>query len=116
MLCVRPAPTDLGGYFRKRAPRRVPLNRNVSLVGRLYEAPAPLIGKQIIPLYHDHDLDRVEVLLENRSHGLLRPLNLAVNCRVKRDRHLLRLGSSSTTAATGGSLFLQKLDPEVRNS
>ncbi|CAO0822808.1 hypothetical protein DFAR_320010 [Desulfarculales bacterium] len=28
---------------------------------------------------------RVEILLENRSHGLLRPLDLAVNCRVKRD-------------------------------
>ncbi|CAO0824700.1 hypothetical protein DFAR_840004 [Desulfarculales bacterium] len=33
---------------------------------------------------------------------MLRPLDLAVNCRVKRDHHLLRLESSSTTAPTGG--------------
>ncbi|CAO0819870.1 hypothetical protein DFAR_1150028 [Desulfarculales bacterium] len=79
--------------------------RTVSLAGRLYEAPVPLIGKQIILLYHDHHHDRVEVLLENRSHGLPRPLDLAVNYRVKRDHHLLRLEFSSTTAPTGGSLF-----------
>ncbi|CAO0823662.1 hypothetical protein DFAR_3820016 [Desulfarculales bacterium] len=81
------------------------LGRTVSLAGRLYEAPVPLIGKQIILLYHDHDLDRVEVLLENRSHGLLSPLDLAVNCRVKRNHHLLRLESNSTTAPTGGAPF-----------
>ncbi|CAO0823101.1 hypothetical protein DFAR_3470005 [Desulfarculales bacterium] len=40
-----------------------------------------LIGKQIILLYHNHDHDCVEILLENRSHGLPRPLDLVVNCR-----------------------------------
>ncbi|CAO0821289.1 hypothetical protein DFAR_2220004 [Desulfarculales bacterium] len=45
------------------------------------------------------------VLLESRSHGLLNLLDLAVNCRVKRDHHLLRLEFSSTTATIGGSLF-----------
>ncbi|CAO0823241.1 hypothetical protein DFAR_350001 [Desulfarculales bacterium] len=78
------------------------LDRTVSLAGRLYEVPVSLIGKQII---HGHDHDRVEVLLEKCFHGLLRPLDLAVNCRAKRDHHLLRLESSSTTATTGGSLF-----------
>ncbi|CAO0822578.1 hypothetical protein DFAR_3180006 [Desulfarculales bacterium] len=116
MECIRPAHADPEGYFRNRATRRVALDRIVSLAGRLYEAPVPLIGKQIILLYHDHNPDRVEVLLENRPHGLLRPLDLAVNCRVKRDHHLLRLESSSTTAPTGGSLFLQKSGPEVSNS
>ncbi|CAO0824391.1 hypothetical protein DFAR_630030 [Desulfarculales bacterium] len=48
-------------------------------------------------------------------NGLLRLLDLAVNCRVKRDHHLLRLESSSTTAPTGGSLFLQKPDLEGSN-
>ncbi|CAO0821238.1 hypothetical protein DFAR_2210046 [Desulfarculales bacterium] len=91
------------------------MDHTVSLTGRLYEAPVPLISKRIILLYHDHDPDRVEVLLGNRSHGLLRPLDLAVNCRVKRDHHLLRLESSSTTAPTGGSLFSQKPDPEGSN-
>ncbi|CAO0823407.1 hypothetical protein DFAR_3690047 [Desulfarculales bacterium] len=92
------------------------LDHTVSLAGRLYEAPVPLIGKRIIVLYHDHDHDRVEVLLKNHSHGLLQPLDLAVNCRAKRDHHLLRLESSSTTTPTGDSLFLQKSDQEVNNS
>ncbi|CAO0821051.1 hypothetical protein DFAR_2090029 [Desulfarculales bacterium] len=87
-------------YFRKRATRRAVLDHTVSLAGRLYEAPVSLIGKQIIFLYHHHDHDRVEVLLKNRFHCLLKPLDLAINCRVKRDHHLLRLESSSTTATT----------------
>ncbi|CAO0819726.1 hypothetical protein DFAR_1100020 [Desulfarculales bacterium] len=116
MECVRPAHADLGKYFRKRIARRVALNRTISLAGRLYEAPVPLIGKQIILLYHDHNPDRVEVLLGNRFHSLLRPLDLAVNCKAKRDHHLLRLESSSTTATTGGSLLSQKPGPEINNS
>ncbi|CAO0820962.1 hypothetical protein DFAR_2040002 [Desulfarculales bacterium] len=40
-----------------------------------------------------------------RSHGLLRLLNLAVNCKVKRDHHLLRWESSPTTAPTDGYFF-----------
>ncbi|CAO0823130.1 hypothetical protein DFAR_340013 [Desulfarculales bacterium] len=103
MECVGSAHANLEDYFRKRATRCVALGRTVSLAGRLYEAPVPLIGKQIILFYHDHDPDRV-VLLGNRSHGLLNPLDLAVNCRVKRDHHLLRLEFSSTTAPTDGSL------------
>ncbi|CAO0819595.1 hypothetical protein DFAR_1020005 [Desulfarculales bacterium] len=47
---------------------------------------------------------------------MLRPLDLAVNCRVKRDHHLLRLESSFTTPPIGGSLFLQKPDPQASNS
>ncbi|CAO0819801.1 hypothetical protein DFAR_1110071 [Desulfarculales bacterium] len=68
----------------------------------------PLIGKQIILFYHDHDHDRVEILLRNRFHGLRRPLNLTVNCRVKRDHYLLRLESSPTTAPTDSYFFSQK--------
>ncbi|CAO0822421.1 hypothetical protein DFAR_3020002 [Desulfarculales bacterium] len=64
MECVRPAHADLEDKFRKRATRRVPLDRTVSLAGRLYEAPVPLIDKQNSLLYHDHDYDRVEALLE----------------------------------------------------
>ncbi|CAO0822342.1 hypothetical protein DFAR_2960011 [Desulfarculales bacterium] len=52
---------DLEDYFRKRATRRVALDRTISLAVRLYEPPVPLIGKQIILHYHDHDHDRVKV-------------------------------------------------------
>ncbi|CAO0821771.1 hypothetical protein DFAR_2620018 [Desulfarculales bacterium] len=54
--------------------------------------------------------------MKNHFHGLLRPLDLTVNCRVKRNYHLLRLKFSSTIATIGGSLFSQKLDPEDSSS
>ncbi|CAO0821288.1 hypothetical protein DFAR_2220003 [Desulfarculales bacterium] len=50
MECAGPAHADLEDYFRKRATHRVTLGRTVSLAGRLYEVPVPLIGKQIILL------------------------------------------------------------------
>ncbi|CAO0820961.1 hypothetical protein DFAR_2040001 [Desulfarculales bacterium] len=34
------------------------LDLTVSLADRLYGAPVPLMSKQIILLYHDHDPDR----------------------------------------------------------
>ncbi|CAO0823473.1 hypothetical protein DFAR_3710031 [Desulfarculales bacterium] len=55
MECGRSAHADLEDYSRKRATRRVALDLTVSLAGRLYEAPVPLISKQIILLDHDHD-------------------------------------------------------------
>jgi transposase InsO family protein len=103
MECLRPAPKDLEDYFRKRARRRVARDRTVALGGRLYEAPVPLIGKQVTLMYHEHDPARVEVLLENRSHGLLRPVNLQVNSRVRRTRGHDLL-ESTPNPLTGGRL------------
>ncbi|CAO0823091.1 hypothetical protein DFAR_3460070 [Desulfarculales bacterium] len=48
MECVKPAHVDLEDYFSKRVTPRVPLDRTVSLAGRRYETPVPLIGKQVI--------------------------------------------------------------------
>jgi len=106
MECIRPVPDDLEDYFRKRARRRVATDRTVSLNGRLYEAPVPLIGKQVTVLYHEHDPKRVEVRLQDRSHGFLVPLDLAVNARVKRKHNLVRLESGDDSSPAGGSLFL----------
>jgi len=89
MECIRPAPKDLEDYFRRRARRRVMNDRTIALNGKLYEAPAPLIGKYVTVLYHDHDPTRVEILLEGRSHGFLNPLDLHVNCRVRRNKESL---------------------------
>jgi transposase InsO family protein len=107
MECIRPAPNDLEDYFRKRARRRVATDRSVSLGGRLYEAPVPLIGQQVTLLYHEHDPKRVEIRLQNRSHGFLTPLDLAVNARVKRNKNnLVNLEESQQNTPAGGSLFL----------
>jgi len=99
MECIRPAPKHLEDYFRKRARRRVANDRTVSLHGRLYEAPVPLIGSYVTLLYNEADPSRVEVQLEGRCHGLLVPLDLHVNCRVRR-RDGNRLVLESTPRAT----------------
>ncbi|MEW6328424.1 MAG: DDE-type integrase/transposase/recombinase, partial [Thermodesulfobacteriota bacterium] len=95
MECLRPAPKDLRDHFRKAARRKVAKDRTISLNGRLFEAPVPLISKQVILLYHEDEPERVEVLLNQKSYGFLTPVDLRVNCRVKRDNnHALELSSS----------------------
>jgi len=81
---LRPAPKDLHDYFRVAVRRRVDKDRIVALKGKLFEAPAGLIGKFVTLLYHLHDPQRVEVLFEEQSQGFLIPLNSGVNSRVRR--------------------------------
>ncbi len=99
MECIRPAPKHLDDYFRKRARRRVANDRTVSLHGKLYEAPVPLIGKHVTLLYNEADPARIEIQLEGRCYGLLTPLDLNVNCRVRR-HHRNRLVLESAPEAT----------------
>lgn len=91
MECLRPTPSNLEDYFRKRARRHVEKDRSVSLNGRLFEAPVQLIGKPVTLLYHDHDPTRVEILFEEHSFGFLQPLDLQVNARVRRHKDHLEL-------------------------
>jgi hypothetical protein len=105
MECVRQAPKDLEDYFRKRARRRVAKDRTISLNSKLYEAPVQLIGQQITLLYHEHDPARVESLFKGQSYGLLTPLDLHVNCRVRRHHNrYLTLKNPSPKNITGGKL------------
>lgn len=53
----------------------------------MYEGPVALIGKRVELLYHESDLDAVEVRYKNKSYGMIRPVNLSVNYRVKRDKN-----------------------------
>jgi putative transposase len=105
MECIRPAPKHLEDYFRKRARRRVANDRTVSLHGKLYEAPVPLIGKHVILLYNQADPARIEVQLDGRCYGFLTPLDLNVNCRVRRrDRNRLVLESTPAPSLPSGQL------------
>jgi hypothetical protein len=99
--CLRPAPKDLEDHFRKKARRRVAKDRTVALDGRLYEAPVALIGKEIALLYHEHDPSRIEAFCEGGSFGMLRPLDLNVNCRVKREKDALKIHSEPRPLAGG---------------
>ena len=82
---IRPAPKNLIDYFRNTVLRNVDKDRTVSLEGRLYEAPAGLIGKTVQLKYHKSEPERIEVLSEEKSYGFLSPLNQQVNSRVRRN-------------------------------
>ncbi len=109
MHCLRSAPANLKDYFRKVARRTVSKDRSVTLNGRLYEAPVALIGKRVELLYHDSDPEKVEVKYRNKSFGLIRVVDLYVNCRVKRDKNNNpQIESNHFTKYKGGKLLSQK--------
>jgi transposase InsO family protein len=85
--CLRQAPDNLHDYFRKLARRKVNKDRTITLNGLLFEAPVALIGKRVELLYHESKPVQVEVKYQNQSFGMLCPVNLNVNCRVKRDKN-----------------------------
>lgn len=112
MECLRTAPVNLRDHFRIPARRKVAKDRTVTLNGRLYEAPVSLIGKHVVLLYHQNQLEKVEVLCKGQSHGCLTPVNLHVNARVRRDK---RTGTHLHTAESadiyhGGKLWSVKKD------
>ena len=103
---MREAPKDLGAYFRMRVVRKVDKDRTVSLGGRIYEAPVELIGKMVTLLYHEKDPARVEVFYNNTSSGMLVPLDLAVNYRIRRHQVLeLVPDEKHQVHYEGGKLF-----------
>jgi len=87
MECIRQAPDNLKDYFRKTARRRVAKDRTISLNGKAFEAPVALIGKQVTLLYHDDAPEHVEIKLGDKSYGTAVPVDLHVNCRVRRDKY-----------------------------
>ena len=106
MHCLRNSPVNLKNYFRKVARRTVSKDRSVTLEGRLYEAPVALIGKRVELLYHNSESENVEIKYQNKSYGLIRPVDLHVNCRVKRDKNNHpQIDSSSLTKYQGGKLL-----------
>jgi hypothetical protein len=87
MQCIRSAPDNLSDHFRSIARRKVARDRTVTLNGNLFEAPVALIGQRVDLLYHRNRPKKVEVRLAHKSYGYLHPVDLAVNCRVKRDKN-----------------------------
>jgi len=109
MHCLRSSPVNLKDYFRKVARRTVSKDRSVTLGGRLYEAPVSLIGKRVELLYHDSEPEKVEVKYQNKSFGLIRVVDLHVNCRVKRDKNNNpQIESNNLTKYQGGKLLSKK--------
>jgi putative transposase len=108
--CLRRAPDNLKDYFRTVVLRRVAKDRTVTIDGRIYEGPVPLIGKRVELLYHQTELKAIEVRFKGKSYGTLRPLDLSVNYRVKRDKNNNPQIHASDTAGSyqGGKLWSSK--------
>jgi putative transposase len=108
--CLRPTPSHLEDFFRKRALRKVEKDRTVALNNRLYEAPVSLIGKKVALLYHDHDPSRVEIFWEERSYGFITLLDQRVNFRVRRTADRTEI-QSEEKSFSGGKLIFRKEKP-----
>jgi hypothetical protein len=87
MHCLRTAPANLKDHFRKVVRRTVNKDRTITIDGRLYEGPVALIGKRVELLYHPNNPANVEARYKNESFGMIQPVNLHVNYRVKRDKN-----------------------------
>jgi len=106
MACLRPAPDDLKDHFRCVVRRTVAKDRTVTIDGRLFEAPVALIGKRIDVLFHKDEPSKVEARLSGESYGMLRAVDLAVNCRVKRDKNRsTQIATDTPRPGKGGEIW-----------
>jgi transposase InsO family protein len=106
MHCLRTAPQNLKDHFRQVARRTISSDRTITLHGKLYEGPVALIGKRVELLYHDNDTETIEVKYQNKSYGVIRPVDIHVNCRVKRDKNNQpQLNPEVSSVCQSGALF-----------
>lgn len=106
LTCIRKAPKNLKEHFRTAVYRTVAKDRTVTLNGHLFEVPVALIGKRVLILYHESEPKSAEVFFNQTSHGVLVPVDLHVNCRVKRDKNInTQLESNSQNDYQGGDLW-----------
>jgi transposase InsO family protein len=98
---LRKAPENLPEYYRKQAHRKVNFDRTVKLDGRLYEAPAGLVGRQVALRFENYD--RVEVFLDEQPMGFLTELDPHINSTVGR---VVEKGGPKI-GTEGGRLFEQ---------
>lgn len=81
---MRSAPPNINDYFRKRIRRTVGNDRSVRISGRLYEAPVGMANQKVFLMFDETDMSRVEIFSGEDSRGFLKPLDLNVNSRIKR--------------------------------
>ncbi|MBW1784581.1 MAG: transposase [Deltaproteobacteria bacterium] len=105
MECLRSCPDDLKDHFRMIAKRKVARDRTLTLDGNLFEAPVQLIGQRVDLLYHKDSPKSVEVRWQQKSYGYLTPVDLKVNCKVKRDKNNQAQISSEKHKPSGGKVW-----------
>ncbi len=112
---IRSAPKNLNDYFRIRVQRKVDRDRTVSLNGKLYEAPVELVERTVTLLYHDDDPKRIELFYRDKSYGFLVPLDMKINCQVKRFNNITQIvqreqdNNNCPNIYSGGKLFERRI-------
>jgi len=100
---------ELNGAFdlwvRQVYHQRVHSGTGITLDGNLFEAPVKLIGQRVDLLYHKDSPNSVEVRWKQKSYGYITPVDLNVNCRVKRDKNNQAQISSEGNKPTGGKIW-----------
>lgn len=84
---IRRAPGNLNDYFRTTVKRCVANDRTVRLNGRIFEAPAALIGKSVTLCVDVQKEDMIEVFYKDQPFGTLTPLDKHINARIRRDSY-----------------------------
>lgn len=93
-------------HFRKRVTRKVDKDRTISLNGRLYEAPLAMIGRTVTLAYHEADPARIELFSNGTSYGMLVPLDVHVNVRIRRTHDTVDIiPAGDPTHYRGGRVF-----------
>ena len=108
---VRAAPDNLNDYFRLAVMRTVTKDRVVHLNGKLFEAPVDLTGERIELLHHNDDHSDVEARFNGKSYGLLKPVDLGVNVKVRRAKNKNEITLETTSRhkpLEPGKLFNKK--------
>ena len=80
----------------------------VTIDGRLFEAPTQLIGERVRLMFNEQKPHQVEVFFKGQSYGLLTPVDLGVNCTVKRDKNSGELLQTGERTSRQGLLPLLK--------
>jgi transposase InsO family protein len=84
-------PASLDPLFLRRETRKVRHDSTITIGRRLFEVPPRYIGQSIEVRFEPHDLGEVLVYDDDAEVARVRPVNLADNARVKRDKLGLRL-------------------------
>lgn len=82
---IRRAPGNLNDYFRTKIIRRVANDRTVRLGGKIFEAPAALIGKAVTLCVDVQKEGAIEVFYKDESFGALGLLDQHINAKIRRD-------------------------------
>jgi hypothetical protein len=68
-----------------------------------------LIGKRVELLWHESRPEAVEIVYDKTSYGAARPVDLNVNCRIKRDKNSATdMTSQGAPKYRGGRLWTGK--------